>query len=303
MSITVREEVAHRANVGVIFLAAGLLFAALSGALMKLMAAELHPIQITWGRYIDYIACVGPVALWRYGSEVFNPPRIGVQAWRSAVILAETLLFIYAAKTLPLAEAIAIIYVYPFVVTLLSPWLLGERMPPIAWFGCFAGFAGVLIVVRPETSGISFAAAMALVTGVMYALHLVFTRIVAEDTPPLVSTTFLALVALVLLTPSVPLIWENMGLRQTMFVTAMGIINAIAHLLIIMAFARSTASGLAPFAYVEIVWAIVRGFLFFSDIPDAMNIVGMAVIVTSGVLVSQAGRIGRLFTRRRGAAG
>ncbi len=303
MSITVQEEAGSRANLGVLLLALGLMFAALSGALMKLMATELHPVQVTWGRYIGYFLCVAPYAMWRFGARDFNPPQMTAQVMRAVMILATTILFTYAVKVLPLAEAIAIIYIYPFIVALLSPWTLLERVPVMAWFGCAAGFAGVLLVMRPDAAGTGFASVLALGAGLLYALHLVFTRMVAEGTPALVSTTFLPLVAIVLLTPTALVIWQPMDLRQVAYLGAMGIVNAAAHLLIIMAYARSTASGLAPFSYVEIVGALVWGVLIFGDIPDAVSVAGMAVIILSGVLVAQAGRIGKLFARKRGATG
>ncbi|MEM7427296.1 MAG: DMT family transporter [Pseudomonadota bacterium] len=303
MSLAVREDAGSRTSLGVPLLAMGLMFAALSGALMKLMAAELNPVQITWGRYVGYFLCVAPIALWRFRARVFNPPHIVAQVMRSVMILATTLLFTYAVKVLPLAEAIAIIYVYPFIVALLSPWMLAERVPGIAWFGCAAGFAGVLLVMRPDGEGTGVASLLAVAAGVLYALHLLFTRMVAASISALVSTTFLPLVAIVLLTPTAFVMWEPMSLRQIAYLGAMGAVNAIAHLFIILAYSRATASGLAPFSYIEIVAALVWGLLIFGDVPDTVSIAGIAVIIISGVLVAQGEKLGKLFSRKRGATG
>ena len=83
----------------------------------------------------------------------------------------------------------------------------------------------------------------------------------------------------------------------------MGAINAVAHSLILLAFARASAPVLAPLSYIEIVWATGWGLMFFGAMPDAVTLAGMGLIIASGVVVAQAGRLGRLLARRRSVSG
>lgn len=289
-------------SVAVLLLVAGLVTASLSGALLKLMASELNVAVMTFGRYAGYLVILLPIAVWRYGRQVIFPPHAPTQFLRATLILGATLSFVFAVRYLPLANAVAILYIYPFLVALLSPWLLAERASPAAWLGVVCGFAGVLIVMRPDLGVLNVGTIAAIATGVFYAFHIIITRKLANAAPALVSNSYMALVAFVLISPLAWLFWQPVSLKQAAILFVMGAVNAVAHLLIIHAFARASAPALAPFTYAEIVAAVGWGILFFADIPDAITFIGIAVIIASGVIVSLSGNLGRLIARRRGVS-
>ncbi|MEO1159608.1 MAG: DMT family transporter [Pseudomonadota bacterium] len=298
-----QEEPADRSfTAAVLLLVAGLATASLSGAFLKLMAAELNVAVMTFGRYAGYLVVLLPIAAWRYGRQVVAPPAAATQFVRATLILGATLSFVFSVRYLPLANAVAILYIYPFVVALLSPWLLGERANAAVWFGVVFGFLGILIVMRPDLGVINVGTIAAVATGVFYAFHIIVTRKLANAAPALVSNTFMALVAIALISPLAWAWWQPVSVNQAAVLFVMGAINAVSHLLIISAFARASAPALAPFTYTEIVAAVGWGLLFFADIPDAITFVGIAVIIASGVMVSQSGNLGRLIARRRGAS-
>ncbi len=288
--------------VAVLLLVAGLATASLSGAFLKLMAAELNVAVMTFGRYTGYLVVLLPIALWRYGRLVIAPPHAPTQFLRALLILGATLSFVLSVRHLPLANTVAILYIYPFLVALLSPWLLGERANSSTWFGVVSGFIGIVIVMRPDLGLVNVGTIAALATGLFYAFHIIVTRKLANAAPALVSNTYMALVALALITPLAWAWWQPVSVNQAATLFVMGAINAVSHLLIISAFARASAPALAPFTYTEIVAAVAWGVLFFSDIPDAVTFVGIAVIMASGVAVSQSGNLGRLIARRRGVS-
>ena len=296
------EPVTGSIAIAVALLVAGLATASLSGAFLKLMAAELNVAVMTFGRYAGYLIVLLPIALWRYGRQVIFPPAAATQFLRATLILGATLSFVFAVRYLPLANTVAILYIYPFLVALLSPWLLGERASPAIWFGVIGGFIGILIVMRPDLGVINIGTIAALATGTFYAFHIIITRKLANAAPALVSNSYMALVAIVLISPLAWAWWQPVSLNQASVLFVMGAINAVSHLLIISAFARASAPALAPFTYSEIVAAVVWGMLFFADIPDAITFIGMAVIIASGIMVSQSGNLGRLIARRRGAS-
>ncbi len=299
-----QDEVPDRSfPVAVTLIVAGLATASLSGAFLKLMAAELNVAVMTFGRYTGYLVVLLPVAAWRYGRLVIAPPEAPTQFLRASLILGATLSFVISVRYLPLANTVAILYIYPFLVALLSPWLLGERATQASWLGVACGFVGILIVMRPDLGLVNMGTICALATGLSYAFHIIVTRKLANAAPALVSNTYMAIVALVLITPFAWTWWQPVSINQAGILFVMGAINAVSHLLIISAFARASAPALAPFTYSEIVAAVVWGVLFFAEIPDAITFVGMAVIIASGVAVSQSGNLGRLIARRRGASG
>jgi drug/metabolite transporter (DMT)-like permease len=298
---TVPPPAGFAAAVGL--LVAGLLTASLSGAMLKMMSGELNVAMITAGRYTGYLAVLLPVAAWRYGFQVVRPPQWQAQFIRAALILGATLTFVMSVIYLPLATAVAILYIYPFIVAALSPFMLGERGSAATWAGIALGFVGIIVVMRPDLGALNAGAIAALATGGFYALHIIFTRKVANSGPALVSNTFMAIVALALILPFAIWWWQPLNGRQSAILLFMGGINAVSHLLIINAFMRASAPSLAPFSYAELVGASVLGFAFFGDLPDVITVIGMLIIVGSGIMVSQSGNLGRLFARRRAPSG
>ena len=284
-------------------LVAGLVTASLSGAMLKMMSGELNVAMITAGRYTGYLAVLMPLAAWRYGRQVLHPPQWQAQFIRAVLILGATLTFVLSVMYLPLATAVAILYIYPFIVAALSPLMLGERGSTATWAGIALGFVGIVIVMRPDLGALNIGAVAALATGGFYALHIIFTRKVANSGPALVSNTYMAIVALALILPFALWWWQPLSLRQSGILLFMGGVNALAHLLIINAFMRASAPALAPFSYAELVGATASGFAFFGDIPNLITVLGMAIIVGSGIMVSQSGNLGRLFARRRAPSG
>ena len=282
---------------------AGLSTASLSGALLKMMSSELNVAMMTAGRYSGYLLVLMPLAFWKYGRAVFVPPQWRAQFARAVLILAATVTFVLAVQRLPLANAVAILYIYPFLVAALAPWLLQERVGAAIWLGVTAGFAGIIIVMRPDLGVLNVGALWSLASGVVYALHIILTRKVANSAPPLVSNTFMAIVALVLILPFAIWMWQPVDLRQAAILLVMGGVNAAAHLLLINAFRLAPAPALAPYTYAELVASTVWGILFFAHVPDSVTLVGIGVIIAAGVMVSQSNNIARAIARRRGASG
>ena len=304
MTTTHPEAEAPLASIvpAVMLLVAGLSTASLSGALLKLMSSELNIAMMTAGRYTGYLLVLMPLALWKYGGQVFAPPQWSAQFARAVLILGATLTFVYAVMFLPLANVVSLLYIYPFLVAALSPWVLGERGGPAVWFGVAGGFAGVLIVMRPDLGALNAGTWAALATGVFYALHIMLTRKVANAAPALVSNTFMALVALALILPFAISWWQPVTARQALILLVMGAVNAGAHLLLSNAFKRASAPALAPVTYAGLVAATVWGLLFFADVPDGVTVTGMVLIAGSGIMVAQSSKIGRAIARRRGAS-
>ncbi|MGB7206002.1 MAG: DMT family transporter [Anderseniella sp.] len=287
----------------VFLLVCGVTTASLSGAFMKILSTDLNTAMLTFGRYSGYLLVILPFSLWKYGRQVFVPPQAQVQFLRAVMILGATFAFIYSIRLLPIATTVAILYVYPFLVALMSPALLGERASSASWAGVTGGFIGILIVMRPDVDAFNAGAIAALVTGAFYALHIILTRKVANAAPALVSNSFMAIVALVLVSPLTYLWWQPVSLQQAGIMLVLGGVNAIAHLLIINAYKLSPAPALAPFTYSEIVATTLWGIAIFGDVPDIVTLVGITIIITSGIMVTQSGRFGRLLAKRRAASG
>lgn len=285
---------AGESRIGAIaILIVGLTFAALAGAVMKLLANDLPTALIVWFRFAGFFVLLLPIVWLRFGSKVLRPQPLGLQVLRGCLLPLSTGFFVLGAKTLDYADAIAILYVYPFVITLIGPWLLGEPSRLMAWIGVGGGFAGVLLIMQPSSDGLQDAgAAWVLACGIVVAGQMVLNRRLGRDAEPWLTSTWGAATATLLLTPLGLLAWTPLSPGQLLLLMLLGALAAISQTLFAVAFARAPAAELAPFSYSEIVVAIVIGLVFFGTLPSVASWIGIAVIICSGVVVARTYRAG-----------
>lgn len=280
-------------------LIAGLALAALNGAFMKILADALPALLIVWGRNLSYLTLTLPFALARHGAGALLPRRPLLQLGRVLLLLAATMTFIWGVEGLPLGDAVAIVYIYPFVLTALSPMLLKEAVTPAGWVGVIGGFIGVIVVMRPEFGQIDHHALLIFVSGLFVGVHLILTRMVVRTGNPLVTSTYTALVMVAITSLALPFVWQPVSLDQAALLLMFGAVTAASQWLTLVAFARAPAPILAPFSYAEIPSAVVLGLIIFGDLPDALSWVGIAIIITSGVAVARAPWVAQAISRKR----
>lgn len=278
---------------GMTIMALGVLMLPGLDAFAKLASASLPTGQIAWFRFVFQAMALLPLVLWRHRGWP-RVSRIRLHALRGTLLALATLLFFSALARMPMAEAIAIFFVEPLILTLFSALFLGE---PVGWrrvAAILVGFAGALLVIRPSYDLYGTAALLPLGTAVCFAGYLAMSRSLARDGDALTMqfTTGIAgavvmSVALAggsgmgigLLTPVMP------SSGAWLLLLGMGCVATVGHLLLTQAFRHAPASLLAPFQYLEIVSATLLGYLLFDDLPDGVTVLGIAIIVGSGLYV------------------
>ncbi len=260
----------------------------------KYLTGDFSVLQIVWARYFFHFLIMLPILLWRYGPKAFDVPRPGVQILRGGLLLGSTLFFFAAIATLPLADALALIFISPLVVTALSPLVLKEPVGIRRWSAVGVGFLGAMIIVRPGMGVFSGGALLALAAGGVYGCYLLATRKLSGQAPPLVTLGYTALLGAVALTFVLPFVWITPTLPQLGLMVAMGLIAACGHFMLIKAFEHAEAAVLAPCTYFEIVMMTLVGYFAFGDFPDFWTWIGIAVIVASGLYTSWRERVRRI---------
>lgn len=261
------------------------MFAALD-VVAKFLVREVPVPELVWARYTSQallmVAVLGP----RLGFGLVRTARPGVQLARALLLLSCSALFFTALLFLPLAEASALGFAAPLFVTALSVPMLKERVGPRRWIAVSVGFLGVLLVVRPGGAVLHWAVLLPLTMALFYSLYQILTRLIAGHERPLASLFWTALVGSLLTTLALPWIWQaptSLGVAALMAAT--GLMGGIGHFAMIKAFETAPASLLAPYTYTQLVWATAFGYLAFGDFPDGWTLVGMGVIVASGVYI------------------
>lgn len=261
-------------------------------AIAKWLSGAISSGQIAWSRFFFQTLLMLPLFLRTSGTIV--TPALGLHALRGALIALATLLFFSALKFLPLADAIAIFFVEPLILTLLCALFLGESVGWRRLTAVAVGFAGSLIVIRPSFHALGLPALLPLGTALSFAVYLILTRKLAQHEHPermqfyagvfggLVMTVALAAGSIVDVAV-LSFVWPDRW--QWLLLAGLGIIATAGHLLVVHAFRRAPAGLLAPFQYVEIIGATILGLVFFGDFPDTMTWLGVVIIVGSGMYV------------------
>ena len=261
-------------------------------AIAKGLGDTMSPGQVAFARFSIQLLLLIPL-VWVGRTDRIPRPTIS-QAVRGFLLAVAGLSFFTALTYMPLAESSAIFFVEPLILTLLSAMFLGE---PIGWRRVVAvavGFAGALIVIRPSFEQVGPAALLPLVAAFCFATYLTITRRQAshEDARVLQLWVcfFASLTLAVAMLLSSELSWTVASPSwpagtEWSLLAGIGVIGTAVHMLAIAAFHRAPASILAPFQYLEILGATVLGVIFFSDWPDGATILGIAIIVGSGLYV------------------
>ncbi|MFT4069710.1 DMT family transporter [Paraburkholderia sp.] len=261
---------------------ATLLFVGVDG-IGKLLVSELPTGIVVWGRYASSVVVLlallpgyGPRALWGTHAPA-------LQLLRGASLLGTTGFMFMSVRYLPLTDAYAVQYTSPMLVGVLSVAFLRER-PRRTQIGLMAiAFCGVLTIVRPDIAAFGYAIFLPLVSAFCYAAYQLLTRHVASRDTPLVSLFCANLVGLAVASFAW-LFWQPaLGARQIALMALMGLGSAAGHFLLVNALRGARASWIAPFLYVQIVWASAADAFLFQRAPALTTWIGAAIVITCSV--------------------
>lgn len=215
---------------------------------------------------------------------------------RAALEAGGAYTFISAIGALPLAFITAVLQATPLIMTLMMVALGISRVGWRRWSAICVGFAGVLLVVRPSTAGVDAAVLNALACAVLIAIRDIVTRRIASDIPSAVvafSTTItVGLTGLGLaLAEGLHDAMRPLHAVGTLYLLGAAVFSTLGNYAVIAAFRRGDAEVVGIFRYSVIVWAIVAGWLIWGDLPDAVAVAGIALIVASGVYTVHRERV------------
>lgn len=275
----------------------GLSLAAFAGAIMKLLGDQISALQVAWFRFSGMSLILLPYLVWRFGVRGLKPARPTIQIVRGLTMAGATTAFVVGVQTVDFADAIAILYAYPFLLVIVAALFLGEQVNRSVWIGVIGGFVGVLLVMRPEFEQINSGSLYIFSSAVVISVQLALNRKLSLVSPPLVTAFTGATCAALVLTLLLPGYWEPIPEGAWLYIGLLVITGTINQTLLVFAFAHADASTLAPFTYSEIVSAVLFGYLFFGTMPTALSWVGIVLIIAGGLYVSRALRI-RSVSRR-----
>lgn len=278
---------------GVLFvMAAVFLFAA--GDTLNKHLVERYPVPfVQAGRYIVNLVLLLVIMMPRHGAGLWRTRRTGWVVMRGLVLAVASTTMSLALQLMPVGETVAIIYLAPILVMLLSGPLLREKVHPAAWFGAVLAFGGVILVLRPGGGLDPLGVAFALMNAALSTAYHLMTRVLArtESTMSmlfhvaLVGTVMFSVIAVGTLPSELP------PLPDLALIGALGVTATLGHFLFTIAYRQAPPALLAPVNYMHLVWAGGLGWLVFGHLPDPISLLGMAMVLAAGVAVAlRAGR-------------
>ena len=270
---------------GIVLMTAGCVVITVNDGIMKWLTGDYPPGEVIFVRGL-FVAVALALLVYRAGGlhtlRVTNPAG---QLLRGMTLVASMFLFITSLQYLPLADAIALTFAGPLMLTAAAPWALGERVGWRRRCAVAVGFAGVLIMLSPGQEGMRWAALLPLGAAFFEAVRDIVTRrlVVTESSLSLTacSTGLVTLCALATAGHG----WQPLSAGDTGLLALAGCCMGAGLFLMTEAFRHAEATIVAPFRYSSVLWAMIGGLIVFGDRPDPTMLAGAGLVVGSGLYI------------------
>ena len=269
-----------------------LLFTLLDGS-AKWLVGSMPVLMVVWLRFAMHAVLATALLLPLRGMALVRTTHLRWHLLRALMFVAMTGINFWALQYLQLTVTSSIFFTVPIIIAMASSWLLGEKLDRGRWIAIVAGFAGVLVIVRPGSAEFHPAMLASLVNAVLYAFFMLMTRRLAAYDSPETIQYLPAVGAALILTPFALAVWEwpDTGLEWTL-ACLLGVLGAGGHYLLAVAHRYASSAVIAPFLYQQVIYMAAFGYLVFGDVPAPAVWIGSAVVIGAGLY---------LFHRERAA--
>lgn len=281
---TRRQRISGRA-VGILLMLAGILLYSINDALGKWLVGTYSVGTVLLFRSFAALMLLLPF-IHRDGgiAGLRRAPRPGLQWLRACITTIEIGFFYGSVRYLPLADVMTFYLSAPIFVAAMSAIILKEPIDRERWIAVLVGFVGVLIVLRPSPATFSWPALIAMTGSFLFSILMIVTRQLrgTSDSSLLAFTVGGALVAGLVLAP---IGWVTPTPKDLALLSLLGVVALVASLFVNRSLKLAPASVVVPYQYTMLLWAVLFGYLFFGDRPDATVLVGAAIVIASGLYI------------------
>ena len=260
-------------------------------ALVKMLGPHYPTAQIIVCRSAFAFLPLAAAVRLSGGIAALRTKRAGYHIARGLLGLFSMAAFFMALPRMRLADVIAISFSGPLFIVLLAGAVLGERIGAARWLAVFAGFGGVVLVVRPGTSVFDAVSLLPLAGALSYSSIMLLVRRLGARENVVATAFFFTAVTTVTSAIVAPFVWVPPDAFGWLLLTGTGLAGGTANLCLTQAFRSAPVSDLAPLEYTSLLWGLALGYMFWGEIPDTTALVGSAVIVASGLAVVPRSRL------------
>jgi drug/metabolite transporter (DMT)-like permease len=269
------------AGIGMVIVAVAC-FATLDTA-TKASTAGVPILMGVWFRYAFQAAATTAVLLPLHGTALLRTRHPRYQLLRGALLLVSSTLAFLSLRYMPLAEFTSIVLIAPLVITLLAATTLKEYVSPLRWALVAGGFIGTLVILRPGGDAFSWAILLPIGLVLTNAWFQVLTSKLAQTENPLTMHFYTGWVGALIASLALPFAWTALpSWEWWALLCLMGFMGTVGHFILILAYQRAPASTLTPYLYAQIAFAMLGGWLIFSQVPDRYSLIGISMIAVCG---------------------
>jgi drug/metabolite transporter (DMT)-like permease len=260
-----------------------LFFSLLDGS-AKWLVASVPVIVVVWLRFVTHVVFAGIVLFPIKGGSLIKTRHLRWHMLRALMFVAMTGINFWALQYLQLTVTSSIFFSVPILIALASAPLLGEKLDAGRWIAILAGFAGVLVIIRPGSAEFHPAMLACVVNAMLYAAFMMMTRRLAAYDSPETIQYLPAVGAAIGLAPFALAAWESpSGWLEWTVACLLGVLGACGHYLLALAHRYAPASVIAPFLYQQVIYMALFGYLVFGDVPSPGLWLGAAIVIGSGL--------------------
>lgn len=269
---------------GVAMMIAAITLLSFMDAGLKGLSAHYPALQVTALRALASLPLVVCGVLWRTRGRGLTRLHWKLQALRCVLFIATLTVFITGIRNLPITTTYTIFFIAPLLITVLSALVLGDQVDAHRWIAIAAGFAGVLVALRPTGEGaLSWSGLAILAAAAGYASAAIVSRVQGRTDSTEAMTFWMVVVttpiALALAAPH----WTPVDRSHWLLIAGVGTVGAAGQYALTEAFARAESSVIAPIEYTALVWGVGFDVFVWGVLPDALTWLGASIIVASGV--------------------
>lgn len=269
---------------GILLMLGSLVLFTAMDALAKGLVQTYPTAQVVWARFAGQLFLVILILNIRLGPALrTRHPKL--HALRSLTQMGATGFFFASLSHIGLAEATALADINPVLITLGAALFLGEKLGPRRIAGVLAAMIGAMIIIRPGADVFTPAALLPLACAVSYAASALLTRKVGMTESPWTAMFYGALLGTIVTSALMPAVWQPIAPGDLWLFATVGCLGTAAQICLIRAFSLAEAGAIAPFGYVGIILATGWGIVLYDEWPDALTLLGAAIIVIAGLYV------------------
>ncbi|GLQ05445.1 DMT family transporter [Sneathiella chinensis] len=269
---------------GIIYMMLAILMLSSMDAVAKwLVEADYSPFQIISLRGMINLVILMMILPFMGGIARIKTSRPWAHGGRSAIGFFAPIFFYASLSSMALAEATAVFFVSPFIMTALSVPLFGEKVGIHRWAAILIGFAGVLYIVQPTSDVFNPAALLVLGAALCYSLMMLWSRSLGRTEHTITIMFYINVGSAVLGGVALPFVWKSMSVPDMGVIGLMALLSMAGHYFIIKAFTTGEVGVITPFEYTGLLWAVLLGYVIFGEIPAEVVWTGMALIGGSGL--------------------